>query len=155
MFERHRQGGGDAGETVRVESAEGEFLCWAAFSPQEPDPAARLEFDEAERIDAAFFARRIERAMAWRERLAIASDARRLIHAEADGLPGLVVDRYGDTLVAQFGSTGVERWKGAIADACSPPPASRGFTSVVIRSRASGRACLATRLAARQRPETA
>jgi 23S rRNA (cytosine1962-C5)-methyltransferase len=40
----------------------------------------------------------------------------RLIHGEADGLPGLVVDRYGDTLVAQFLSSGVERWKDVIAD---------------------------------------
>jgi 23S rRNA (cytosine1962-C5)-methyltransferase len=41
----------------------------------------------------------------------------RLVHGEADGLPGLVVDRYGDTLVAQFLSAGAERWKSAIADA--------------------------------------
>jgi 23S rRNA (cytosine1962-C5)-methyltransferase len=41
----------------------------------------------------------------------------RLVHGEADGLPGLVVDRYGDTLVAQFLAAGVERWKSAIADA--------------------------------------
>lgn len=125
------KGGGDAGETVRVESAEGEFLCWAAFSPKSQIRLRAWSFDEAERIDAAFFARRIERAMAWRERLAIASDARRLIHAEADGLPGLVVDRYGDTLVAQFGSTGVERWKGAIADALL---AATGLTRLYERS---------------------
>lgn len=125
------KGGGDAGETVRVESAEGEFLCWAAFSPKSQIRLRAWSFDEAERIDAAFFARRIERALAWRERLAIASDARRLIHAEADGLPGLVVDRYGDTLVAQFGSTGVERWKGAIADALL---AATGLTRLYERS---------------------
>ena len=41
--ERHRQGGGDAGETVRVESAEGEFPVLGRVQPQEPDPAARLE----------------------------------------------------------------------------------------------------------------
>jgi 23S rRNA (cytosine1962-C5)-methyltransferase len=125
------KGGGDAGETVRVESAEGEFLCWAAFSPKSQIRLRAWSFDEAERIDAAFFARRIERALAWRERLAIDSDARRLIHAEADGLPGLVVDRYGDTLVAQFGSTGVERWKDVIADALL---AATGLTRLYERS---------------------
>ena len=52
-----------------------------------------------------------------RARLAVASDGVRLVHGEADGLPGLVVDRYGDTLVAQFLSAGAERWKAAIADA--------------------------------------
>jgi 23S rRNA (cytosine1962-C5)-methyltransferase len=52
-----------------------------------------------------------------RARLAVASDGVRLVHGEADGLPGLVVDRYGDTLAAQFLSAGAERWKPVIADA--------------------------------------
>ncbi len=111
------RGGADVGETVRVESADGQFLCWAAFSPKSQIRLRAWSFDEAERIDAAFFRRRLARAIAMRARLAIASDAWRLVHGEADGLPGLVVDRYGDTLVAQFGSAGVERWKDVIADA--------------------------------------
>lgn len=111
------RGGGDSGETVRVESADGAFLCWAAFSPQSQIRLRAWSFDEAERIDAAFFKRRIAQALAMRARLAIASDAVRLIHGEADGLPGLIVDRYVDTLVAQFTSAGVERWKATIADA--------------------------------------
>ncbi len=41
----------------------------------------------------------------------------RLVHGESDGLPGLIVDRYGDTLVAQFTSAGAERWKAVLADA--------------------------------------
>src|SRR5512139_4229645 len=73
-------------------------------------------FDEAERIDAAFFERRIARALALRARLPIDSDGVRLIHGEADGLPGLIVDRYADTLSAQFLSAGTERWKATIAD---------------------------------------
>jgi 23S rRNA (cytosine1962-C5)-methyltransferase len=111
------RGGADAGETVRVVSAEGQFLAWAAFSPQSQIRLRAWSFDEAERIDAAFFQRRIAQALAMRERLAIASDGVRLIHGEADGLPGLIVDRYVDTLVAQFTSAGVERWKSVIADA--------------------------------------
>jgi 23S rRNA (cytosine1962-C5)-methyltransferase len=59
----------------------------------------------------------VQRAVALRARLVVDSDAVRLVHGEADGLPGLVVDRYGDTLVAQVGFVGAERWKGAIADA--------------------------------------
>jgi len=110
------RGSADAGETVRVESAEGAFLCWAAFSPQSQIRLRAWSFDEAQRIDAAFFQQRIDRALAVRARLPIASDALRLIHGEADGLPGLIVDRYGDTLVAQFLSSGAERWKQAIAD---------------------------------------
>lgn len=130
------RGGGDSGETVRVESADGAFLGWAAFSPQSQIRLRAWSFDEAERIDAAFFKRRIEQAVAMRTRLAIASDAWRLVHGEADGLPGLVVDRYGDTLVAQFGSAGAERWKGGIADALL---AATGLTRLYERSDAQAR----------------
>ncbi|MEO6276731.1 class I SAM-dependent methyltransferase [Roseateles sp.] len=130
------RGGGDSGETVRVESADGAFLCWAAFSPQSQIRLRAWSFDEAERIDEAFFKRRIEQAMAMRARLAIASDAWRLVHGEADGLPGLIVDRYGDTLVAQFGSAGVERWKAQIADALL---AATGLTRLYERSDAQAR----------------
>ncbi|MDL2338289.1 MAG: class I SAM-dependent methyltransferase [Pseudomonadota bacterium] len=110
-------GRADAGETVRVESHAGEFLAWGAYSPASSIRVRAWSFDAAERIDAAFFERRIARAVAVRARLPIASDAMRLIHGEADGLPGLVVDRYGDTLSAQFTAAGVERWKPVIADA--------------------------------------
>ena len=110
-------GRADAGETVRVESAAGEFLAWGAYSPASKIRVRAWSFDVAERIDAAFFERRIARAVAVRARLPIESDAVRLIHGEADGLPGLVVDRYGDTLSAQFTAAGVERWKPVIADA--------------------------------------
>ena len=75
-----------------------------------------MSFDEAERIDRAFFERRIARAITLRARLPIASDGLRLIHGEAVGLPGLIVDRYADTLSAQFLSVGAERWKAVIAD---------------------------------------
>jgi len=130
------RGGGDSGETVRVESADGAFLCWAAFSPKSQIRLRAWSFDEAERIDTAFFARRIQKAIAMRGRLAIASNAWRLVHGEADGLPGLVVDRYGDTLVAQFGSAGAERWKATIADALL---AATGLTRLYERSDAQAR----------------
>jgi 23S rRNA (cytosine1962-C5)-methyltransferase len=118
VFEGSVAGGkADAGETVRVESGEGQFLAWAAYSPQSLIRLRAWSFDEAERIDAAFFARRIGAAIAARSRLPIDSDGLRLVHGESDGLPGLVVDRYADTLVAQFLSAGAERWKDAIADA--------------------------------------
>jgi len=111
------KGGGDSGETVRVEGHAGQFLGCAAFSPQSRIRARVWSFDESERIDAAFFAAQVRTALDARARLTIASDSLRLVHGESDGLPGLIVDRYGDTLVAQFGSAGCERWKDAIADA--------------------------------------
>ena len=130
------RGGADSGETVRVVSADGAFLAWAAFSPQSQIRLRAWSFDEAERIDAAFFTRRITQAVAMRARLAMASDAWRLIHGEADGLPGLIVDRYGDLLVAQFGSAGAERWKPVIADALL---AVTGLTRLYERSDAQAR----------------
>jgi len=110
-------GRADPGETVRVESSTGDFLCWGAYSPASRIRVRAWSFDVAERIDAAFFERRIARAVAVRQRLPIDSNAMRLVHGEADGLPGLVVDRYADTLSAQFTAVGVERWKAVIADA--------------------------------------
>jgi len=111
------KGSADAGETVRVEADDGRFLAWGSFSPTSMIRVRAWSFDEAERIDAAFFERRIATAMALRRRLPIASDGLRLVHGEADGLPGLIVDRYADVLSAQFLSAGTERWKATIADA--------------------------------------
>jgi 23S rRNA (cytosine1962-C5)-methyltransferase len=111
------KGGGDPGETVRVESHDGRFLAWAAFSPQSRIRARAWSFAEAQRIDAAFFAAACARAIRVRSRFDVRSDGVRLVHGESDGLPGLVVDRYADTLVAQFTSAGAERWKDVIADA--------------------------------------
>jgi 23S rRNA (cytosine1962-C5)-methyltransferase len=131
------KGGGDAGETVRVEGHAGQFLGWAAFSPASKIRARVWSFDEAQRIDAAFFADRIAQALKARELFDIQSDGRRLIHGESDGLPGLVVDRYGDTLVAQFSSCGAEKWKSVIVEALL---AQTGLTRLYERSDASSRA---------------
>jgi 23S rRNA (cytosine1962-C5)-methyltransferase len=130
------KGGGDAGETVRVESAQGEFLAWAAFSPPSKIRARVWSFDEKQRIDAAFFTQRVTAAVRARARFDIRSDGLRLVHGEADGLPGLIVDRYGDTLVAQFLSAGAERWKDVLADALL---AETGLARLYERSDASAR----------------
>ena len=131
------RGAGDAGETVRVESSEGQFLAWAAFSPSSKIRARVWSFDEHQRIDAAFFIATCEGAISARARFDIKSDGQRLVHGESDGLPGLIVDRYGDTLVAQFTSAGVERWKETIADTLL---AATGLTQLYERSDASSRA---------------
>lgn len=109
-------GKADAGETVRVQAKDGRFLAWASYSPASQIRLRAWSFVETERIDTAFFARRIEQAVAVRARLPIASDAMRLIHGEADGLPGLIVDRYGDVLSVQFLAVGVERFKASITE---------------------------------------
>lgn len=129
-------GGGDSGETVRIESHAGQFLGWAAFSPSSKIRARVWSFNEAQRIDAPFFIARIAQSISARSLFDIKSDGLRLIHGESDGLPGLVVDRYGDTLVAQFSSCGTEKWKSVIVDALL---AQTGLTRLYERSDASVR----------------
>jgi len=129
-------GDGDSGETVRIESHTGQFLGWAAFSPSSKIRARVWSFNEAQPIDASFFIARIAQAISARALFDIQSDGLRLIHGESDGLPGLVVDRYGDTLVAQFSSCGTEKWKQVIVDALL---AQTGLTRLYERSDASVR----------------
>jgi 23S rRNA (cytosine1962-C5)-methyltransferase len=129
-------GSADAGETVRVEGHAGQFLGWAAFSPSSKIRARVWSFDEAQRIDASFFVARIAQAIRARSLFDIKSEGLRLIHGESDGLPGLVVDRYGDTLVAQFSSCGSECWKDVIVQALL---AQTGLARLYERSDASVR----------------
>ena len=129
-------GAGDAGETVRVESQDGEFLAWAAFSPTSKIRARAWSFDEKQHIDAPFFIAACARAILARGLFDIRSNGLRLIHGESDGLPGLIVDRYGDTLVAQFSTCGSERFKSVIVDALLQQT---GLTRLYERSDASVR----------------
>ena len=132
-----QRGGGDSGETVRVESSEGQFLAWAAYSPTSKIRARVWSFDEKQRIDAPFLIAAVAQSIKARGRFDIQSDGMRLVHGESDGLPGLIVDRYGDTMVAQFTSAGAERWKDVLADALL---AETGLTRLYERSDASSRA---------------
>ena len=108
-----------AGDTVEVQDSSGRALARAAYSPKSQIRARAWTFDAAEDVDAGFFRQRVMRALALREALPAArhSNALRLVHGESDALPGLVVDRYADVLVAQFLAAGVERWRGPILDA--------------------------------------
>ncbi len=106
------------GETIEVFSDSGQFLGRGAFSPASQIRVRIWTFDPKEAIDERFFENRIQAAMSLRASLGISgqTNAFRLVSAEADGLPGLIVDRYGDFLVCQFLSTGAENWKGVIVD---------------------------------------
>jgi 23S rRNA (cytosine1962-C5)-methyltransferase len=121
------------GDSVEVRSADGAFLAVAAYSP-ESQIRARVWSWTAGDIDAAFFAQRVARAAAARS--VSAAEGARLVHGESDGLPGVVADRYGDTVVVQLLSAGAERWRGAIADALAALP---GVARVIERSEADVR----------------
>jgi 23S rRNA (cytosine1962-C5)-methyltransferase len=108
------------GETVRVVADDGTALGLGAWSEASQIRVRMWTCDPAEAVDAAFFERRIAAAIRLRTDLGVLrgdDNALRLVNAESDGLPGLVVDRYGDFVVCQFTAAGVERWKGEITGA--------------------------------------
>jgi 23S rRNA (cytosine1962-C5)-methyltransferase len=106
------QGAGAAGDTVRLVSAAGAFLAWAAYSPSSQIRARVWSFEEGEAPGPDLLRRKLEAAVALRRaRIGAETDAVRLVHAESDGLPGVIADRYGDALVVQLLSAGAERWR--------------------------------------------
>ncbi len=107
-----------SGETVNLLSSNGDFLAQAAYSPHSQIRARVWSFDPDEHINPDFFCKHIRVAIHARDtwHLAPDTDAYRLIHAESDGLPGLIVDRYGEVLVLQSLTAGSEFWKESIAD---------------------------------------
>ncbi len=100
--------GFEPGDLVFVESSSGRRLGVGYINPHSLISVRLLSADPRERIDRAFLAARIGAALHWRERLGV-GPYYRLIFGEADRLPGLVADRYGDTLVAQVTTAGMER----------------------------------------------
>ncbi len=102
-----------SGDTLPVHDASGNFLAWAAYNASSQISARVWSWRAEEVIDAEFFRRRIHDALAMRRALQLSTrgGGLRLIHAESDGLPGLIVDQYQDVLVLQIGSAGMERWR--------------------------------------------
>lgn len=115
------QGDPQPGETVDVVSSQGRFLARGAYSPQSQIVVRIWSFEADEHITPAFFRERLQRAINGRNLLRNngTATAYRLVNAESDGLPGLIVDRYADFLVCQFLTAGVERWKQEIITALS------------------------------------
>ncbi|HJS28733.1 MAG TPA: class I SAM-dependent methyltransferase [Anaerolineales bacterium] len=106
-----------SGETVAVRDHEGNFLAWAGYSPDSQIRARVWSWDPSESIGPGFFSDRIARAVHRRNKLNLpGTNAYRLVHAESDGLPGLIVDRYENILVVQFLFVGVEFWRESILD---------------------------------------
>ena len=104
------------GDTVEVLADNLRPLGRAAYSPKSQIRARFWTFDAEESIDDAFFKRRIAAAVALRQSLPElrGQQGLRLIHAESDGLPGVIADQYGDTVVVQLTSAGADKWRNAI-----------------------------------------
>ena len=103
----------EPGDTVRLRDERGRFLGKAWFSSHS-QIAVRLITREDIPIDDDYFRSKIETAIRFRERVVENSTAYRLLYAESDGVPSLVVDRYGETLVLQTLSQATERRKADI-----------------------------------------
>ena len=105
------------GSTVDLFSSDQQFVARASYSPHSQIRARVWTFED-EPIDKEFFRRRIRAALASRSTLQVTNDsnAYRLIYAESDGIPGLIVDRYDDVLVLQSLTAGSEYWKETFAD---------------------------------------
>lgn len=124
------------GDTVAVRARDGALLATAAYSPSSQIRARAWSFAD-ETIDGAWFARRVRAAVDARaDMLDPDHTACRLVHGESDGLPGVIADRYGDTLVVQLLSAGAEAWRDALVDALV---AATGASTVVERSDAEVR----------------
>jgi 23S rRNA (cytosine1962-C5)-methyltransferase len=96
------------GTPVRLEGDDGVKHGVWHFNPHSLIAARLLDRNPAAVPDAAWFATRISEAIALRARLGLGAH-HRLVHAEADGLPGLVIDRYGDALALQANTAGMDR----------------------------------------------
>ena len=135
----------EPGRLVTLATANGEPIGTAMFNPRPLISARMITREVGVAIDRDFLAARLERALALRQEL-FDAPFYRLIHAEADGLPGLVIDRFGDVLVIQLNSAGIERLREPLLEACDRVLAPR---AVVLRNDAPARASegLATEVA--------
>jgi 23S rRNA (cytosine1962-C5)-methyltransferase len=114
---QHVDGEPISGGTVDLLSSNQQFLARASYSPNSQIRARVWTFEDKP-VDADFFRQKIQLAIDTRQKLSLEnlSNAQRLIYAESDGVPGLIVDRYGDVLVLQSLTAGSEFWKETLAD---------------------------------------
>jgi 23S rRNA (cytosine1962-C5)-methyltransferase len=111
------------GDLVRVVDGHGQYLATGYLNRRSQIVVRLLTWDGDEPVEADFWSRRLDRAIAGRATLAgdPATNAYRLVHAEADGLPGLIVDRYADWLVVQCLTMGIARRRDEIVSLLADP----------------------------------
>src|SRR6478735_7962370 len=113
------EGGATAGDEVDVVDPKGNFLGRGFYTPRSAIPVRILSRKAGVALDAAFLRHRLERAIGVRHTLGLPSTettAYRLVHAEGDGLPGLIVDRFDDVLAVQFLTLGMKQREGMVLD---------------------------------------
>jgi 23S rRNA (cytosine1962-C5)-methyltransferase len=114
------EGGASDGDEVSVVDPRGNLLGRGFYSPGSAIPVRLLVRDDKTHLDASFFRTRIEHAASFRATLGLPSEhtsGYRLVHAEGDGLAGLIVDRYGDVLAVQLGTIGMKHREALVHEA--------------------------------------
>lgn len=104
------------GDVVDVVTEAGKFLARGYWNPRS-QISLRVLTRREEAVDGAFLAARVSKALSLRERLVTETNSFRLIASEADGLPGLIADKYDQVLVVQFLTLGMERMKESVLEA--------------------------------------
>lgn len=112
------EGGASRGDEVKVVDPRGNFIGRGFYSPGSAIPVRILVRDEKTKIDESLFRTRIERAFRFRKEIGLGTDTTgfRVVHAEGDGLPGLIIDRFNDVLVIQFLTFGMKVREGQILE---------------------------------------
>lgn len=127
--------GFEPGQAVEIQDSAGRALGSGYVNPRSLISARLVSRDPATPLDRSLLVQRVRRALALRERL-FPAPFYRLVYGESDGLPGLVVDRYGDVLVAQLTTAGMERLRdevvAALREAVAP-------TAILLRNDTPGR----------------
>lgn len=120
----HVDGNTVPGEVVRVVDSAGAFLAYGTYNPHSAIALRLCEWDESNPPNTAWLHAKLAASVARRAGLSTVTDAMRLVFGESDGLPGVVADRYGDTVSLQISTAGAELWKPAIVEAlveiCKP-----------------------------------
>jgi 23S rRNA (cytosine1962-C5)-methyltransferase len=116
-----------AGAVADAVNSRGEWIARGYVNARNSLAFRVLTLDPDERIDAEWYVGRIRQAAELRRQLPEDVNAYRLVHAEADFLPGLIVDRFDQWLVAQFHTAGIERWRETIFDALEQVVAPHGI----------------------------
>lgn len=119
------------GDSVLVCADDGTALGWAAYSPQSQIRARMWTYSADEPFTGDMIAQRVLAAHARRAGLWKQTNSARIVFSEADGLPGLIADQYGETVVMQLTTVGVERWRNEIVHSLAALP---GVVSVFERS---------------------
>jgi 23S rRNA (cytosine1962-C5)-methyltransferase len=104
-----------SGDIVKLVGEDGRFLAHASYSAQSQIVARALSFVETDVINEDFFRARIRQAIKRRASLRTRTNAMRLIHAESDQLPGMIADQYGDVVVLQILTAGMEPQRDLLA----------------------------------------